>query len=235
LSTIELSMNGSAMPDDRWITFDCYGTLLDWQSAFRRILEPVANGRIDALVEAFHAVEPEVERELSTASYKTILRECTARAGRRAGLDLSPQDHDALVAGWHTIGPFEDTVAALEELHRQGWKLGILTNCDEDLFDATRPALGVVPDLVVTAEAVRSYKPALGHFERFETVTGVDHRHWVHAAVSWWHDMVPARDLGLRRVWVDREDSGHDASIVTARVPDMASLARIAADLYTEE
>jgi 2-haloacid dehalogenase len=219
------------MTDDRWITFDCYGTLLDWQSAFRRILEPVADGHIDALVDAFHAVEPEVERELSPASYKAILREGTARAGRRAGLDLAPADLDLLVTHWHTITAFPDTIAALEELRRQGWKLGILTNCDDDLFDSTRPALGVVPDLVVTAEAVGSYKPALGHFERFEALTGVDRRRWVHAAVSWWHDMVPARDLGLRRVWVDREDSGHDASIVTARVPDMASLARIAAEL----
>ena len=83
---------------------------------------------------------------------------------------------------------------------------------------------------MVTAEAVGSYKPALGHFERFEAVSGVDAADWVHAAVSWWHDMVPARELGLRRVWVDREDSGHDASIVTARVTDMAGLARIAAD-----
>jgi 2-haloacid dehalogenase len=216
---------------DRWITFDCYGTLLDWQSAFRRILEPVADGRIDALVEAFHAVEPEVERELSSASYKTILRECTTRAARRAGVALAPADEGALVASWHTIDAFPDTVAALEDLHRQGWKLGILTNCDEDLFAATRPALGVEPDLVVTAEAVGSYKPAHGHFERFEAITGVDRRSWVHAAVSWWHDMVPARDLGLRRIWVDREDSGHDASIVTARVPDMASLAQIAVEL----
>ena len=168
---------------DRWMTFDCYGTLLDWQTAFRRVFEPVAGDRTDALVTAFHEVEPEVEREL------------------------------------------------LEELQRQGWKLGILTNCDDDLFEATRPALGVEIDRVVTAEQVRSYKPALGHFERFEAVTGVERRRWVHAAVSWWHDMEPARELGLRRVWVDREDSGHDASTVTARVTDMASLARLAADL----
>ncbi len=210
---------------ERWMTFDCYGTLLDWQTAFRRILEPAAGGRIEALVDAFHAVEPEVERELSTASYKSVLRESTARAAQRAGIALP--DLGALVASWHTIGAFPDTVPALEALRRHGWKLGILTNCDEDLFAQTRPALGVEPDVVVTAEAVRSYKPALGHFERFEAVTGVDRRNWVHAAVSWWHDMVPARALGLRRVWVDREDSGHDASIVTARVPDMATLAEL--------
>jgi 2-haloacid dehalogenase len=216
------------MSDERWMTFDCYGTLLDWQSAFRRILEPVADGRIEALVEAFHAVEPEVERDLPAAAYKAILREAVARAGARAGADA---DGELLVAQWHTIEAFPDTVAALEALQRQGWKLGILTNCDDDLFESTRPALGVEIDLVVTAEAVRSYKPALGHFTRFEAASGVERRNWVHAAVSWWHDMVPARELGLRRVWVDREDSGHDPSIVTARVTDMAGLVGVAAEL----
>jgi 2-haloacid dehalogenase len=207
------------------MTFDCYGTLLDWQSGFRRILEPVAGERIDALVAAFHAVEPQVEREL--ALYKDVLREGLARAAARAGVEL--RDREALVDGWHTLEPFPDTVAALRALHAQGWKLGILTNCDDDLFASTRAALGVEIDHVVTAEQVGSYKPAPGHFERFEAETGVAREHWVHAAVSWWHDMVPARELGLRRVWVDREDSGHDPSIVTARVPDMAGLAAWAA------
>jgi 2-haloacid dehalogenase len=216
------------MSDERWMTFDCYGTLLDWQSAFRRILQPVADGRIEALVEAFHAVEPEVERDLPSATYKAILREGITRAGVRAGVHA---DGDRLVAGWHTIEAFPDTPAALEALKRQGWKLGILTNCDDDLFESTRAALGVEIDLVVTAEAVHGYKPALGHFERFEALTGVERRNWVHAAVSWWHDMVPARELGLRRVWVDREDSGHDPSIVTARVTDMAGLVGVAAEL----
>jgi 2-haloacid dehalogenase len=211
------------------MTFDCYGTLLDWQTGFRRILEPVADGRIDELVQAFHAVEPEVERELSGALYKDILREGLARAAERAGVELP--DRDVLIDGWHTIRAFPDTVDALRMLHAHGWKIGILTNCDLDLFDATRAALDVQPDLVVTAEEVRSYKPALGHFERFEELSGVQRGDWVHAAVSWWHDMVPARELGLRRIWVDRENSGHDPSIVTARVPDMASLVDVARDL----
>jgi 2-haloacid dehalogenase len=206
------------------MTFDCYGTLLDWQSGFRRILAPVAGERIDALVAAFHAVEPEVEREVSL--YKDVLREGVARAATRAGVPLP--DRDLLVDGWHTLEAFPDTVAALRALRAQGWKLAILTNCDDDLFESTRPALGVSIDLVVTAEQVGSYKPALGHFERFEELSGVAREGWVHAAVSWWHDMVPAKELGLRRVWVDREDSGHDPSIVTARVPDMASLVPVA-------
>jgi 2-haloacid dehalogenase len=210
------------------MTFDCYGTLLDWQTGFRRVLEPVAGSRTDAVVKAFHETEPQVQAENPHALYKEILREGLERAGRRAGVPVSG---DVLVDGWGTIGAFGDTVAALEALRAQGWSLGILTNCDEDLFAATRAALGVEPDLVITSEAVGSYKPALGHFERFEATTNVAREDWVHAAVSWWHDMVPARDLGLRRVWVDRENSGHDASIVTARVPDMASLARVAEEL----
>lgn len=212
------------MSDERWITFDCYGTLLDWQSAFRRILEPVADGRIEDLVHAFHEVEPDVQRDIPTASYKAILLEGIARAGERAGIELSPAEQERLVGEWGTIEAFPDTPGALKALRDAGWKLGILTNCDNDLFESTRAALGAEIDLVVTAEETRSYKPAMGHFKAFEVRSGVDRANWVHAAVAWWHDMVPARELGLRRVWVDRERSGHDASIVTAHIHDMASL-----------
>lgn len=212
------------MNNARWITFDCYGTLLDWQTAFRRILAPVADGRIEDLVHAYHEAEPEVQRDAPTASYKAILLESVARASRRAGLDLSPAEQELLVTEWGTIEAFPDTVDALAALQRGGWKLGILTNCDNDLFEATRAALGVEIDMVVTAEETHSYKPELGHFQAFEARTGVDRANWVHAAVAWRHDMVPARDLGLRRVWVDRERWGHDASIVTAHIHDMASL-----------
>jgi 2-haloacid dehalogenase len=217
--------------DERWITFDCYGTLLDWQTAFRRILEPVADGRIEDLVHAFHAVEPEVQRDMPTASYKAILLEGAARAAQRAGIDLAPADQERLVGDWSTIEAFPDTPAALNALRDAGWRLGILTNCDTDLFESTRAALGAEIDLVVTAEETRSYKPALGHFTAFEGRSGVARANWVHAAVAWWHDMVPARDLGLRRVWVDRERTGQDASIVTAHIHDMASLPATVASL----
>jgi 2-haloacid dehalogenase len=208
----------------RWITFDCYGTLLDWQSAFRRAVEPVAAGRTDELVKAFHAAEPDVEHEQPTASYKTVLREALARGAAATGLEI---DRELLVANWHTIEAFPDTADALRSLREQGFKIGILTNCDDDLFESTRAALGVEIDLVVTAEQVRSYKPALGHFERFQATSGVRREDWVHAGVSWFHDMVPAQELGLTRVWVDRERSGHDASIVTHHVHDMAGLAAL--------
>src|SRR5690348_11635457 len=129
------------MSDERWMTFDCYGTLLDWQSGFRRILAPFAGDRIDALVEAFHQVEPEVEAAMPAWSYKAILREGVARASERAGLEPTTADLERLIDGWGMIEAFDDTVAALTELKRQGWRLGILTNCDDDLFEATRAAL----------------------------------------------------------------------------------------------
>ncbi len=195
--------------NDKWITFDCYGTLLDWQSAFRRLLgaEHVAR---------YHELEPAIQADMPGARYADVLRE----AAVRLGLD----DRDVLVDGWSSIGPFADTPPALAALRDAGWKLGILTNCDVDLFESTRAALGVPIDAVVTAEEVGGYKPSLNHFTRFEEVTGVRRADWVHAAVSWWHDMVPARDLGLRSVWVDRERTGHDASLVTFHVHDMASV-----------
>ena len=144
--------------NDKWITFDCYGTLLDWQTAFRRLLGP-------EVVARYHELEPEIQADMPDAAYRDVLREAAVRLGL--------EDRDVLVTGWSSIGPFADTVAALAALRDAGWKLGILTNCDVDLFESTRAALGVPIDLVVTAEEVGGYKPSLNHFTRFEEVTGV--------------------------------------------------------------
>jgi 2-haloacid dehalogenase len=93
-----------------------------------------------------------------------------------------------------------------------------------DLFESTHKVFPVKIDMVVTAQEVGNYKPDLAHFTEFERRSGVERSDWVHAAVSWYHDMEPARILGLRRVWVDRENSGHDASSVTERVTDLRGL-----------
>jgi 2-haloacid dehalogenase len=211
----------------RWLTFDCFGTLVDWQSGFRQVLRPAAGDRTDALVAAYHVAEPEVERELSGASYRTILRESVARAADAAGIALAPDDTDLLARHWGELPVFADTEASLTALRADGWRLGILTNCDNDLFDATRAALPVPIDLVVTAEEAGNYKPDLAHFTEFERRSGVERADWVHAAVSWYHDMQPARALGLRRVWVDRERTGHDPSTVTERVTTLTDLVRV--------
>ena len=210
--------------EQKWVTFDCYGTLLDWQSGFRAILHPVAGDRTDELIESYHDVEIEVEMENLTAPYKDVLTESLTRGAAAIGLHLSEPDRSSLVRHWDQIGLYPDTIPALDALHADGWELGILTNCDDDLFAATQAKLHLPIDLVITAQQVRSYKPALGHFLEFERQTGVDRSRWIHAAVAWRHDMLPARELGLDRVWVDRERSGDDDSVVTAHIYDMASL-----------
>jgi len=221
------------MSAGKWVTFDCYGTLMDWQTGFRRIVESIAGSRTDELIRAYHRAEAEAETKGSQPfiCYKEVLTLTLRRAAQTIGLPIDDEQAGVLVRSWSSLPIFNDTGPALEALRKEGWQLGILTNCDDDLFAQTRAGLPVPIDWVVTAEQVKSYKPGLAHFQAFEQKCGVDRDRWVHAAVSWWHDMEPARTLGIRRVWVDRENSGHDRSTVTARVLDMASLPAMIATL----
>jgi 2-haloacid dehalogenase len=212
------------MGAEKWVTFDCYGTLLDWQSGFRRILAGVAGARADELVHAYHDAEAATEGEAPGRSYKEVLTLTLKRAAAAIGLPLGEADAGALVREWGSLPIFPDTAPALRELRADGWRLGVLTNCDDDLFARTRAVFPVPLDKVVTAQQVGSYKPALAHFERFEAESGVARERWVHAAVSWWHDIEPARKLGIRRVWVDRERSGHDPAAATVRIESLAAL-----------
>lgn len=212
------------MAAEKWVTFDCYGTLLDWRTGFRRILGKVAGERTDELIHAYHEAEAATEAESPGRSYKEVLTLTLKRAGEAIQLPLSEEQAGVLVRDWASLPIYLDTGQALRELRADGWRLGVLTNCDDDLFARTRQFFPVPLDKVVTAQQVGSYKPGLAHFERFEAESGVARERWVHAAVSWWHDIEPARKLGIRRVWVDRENSGHDASAATARIENLAAL-----------
>jgi len=212
------------MAAEKWVTFDCYGTLLDWRTGFRRILGTVAGERTDELIHAYHEAEAATEAEAPGRSYKEVLTLALKRAGEAIRLPLSEEQAGVLVRDWASLPIYLDTGQALRELRAAGWRLGVLTNCDDDLFARTRQFFPVPLDKVVTAQQVGSYKPGLAHFERFEAESGVSRDRWVHAAVSWWHDIEPARTLGIRRVWVDRENSGHDASAATARIENLAAL-----------
>jgi 2-haloacid dehalogenase len=107
----------------------------------------------------------------------------------------------------------------------------MLTNCDNDLFAKTLAKFPVKPDLVVTAEMVGSYKPELGHFQRFQRESGVERPNWIHAACSWFHDIQPARRMGVKRVWVDRDKTGHDPAAATRVVPDVSGLPKTVSEL----
>jgi 2-haloacid dehalogenase len=189
---------------DRWATFDCYGTLIDWNAGIKGELERLF-GVEDAprLLERYHELEPEVQAE-AYRSYGEVLTLTLMRLADAENLAIPEGDADALarsLPGWE---PFPEVRESLEELRSRGWKLAILSNSDRDLIAASRQQIGVPFELTVVAEDVGSYKPAHGHWERFRAETGVDGETHVHVAASLFHDIAPANELGLRSVWINR-------------------------------
>jgi 2-haloalkanoic acid dehalogenase type II len=189
------------------ITFDCYGTLIDWEQGLRDgfAAAAAASGRpVDtaAAMRLFRETEPVVQAE-TFRSYRDIL----AETGRRVAVGLGwplPAARAGFLAesllGWT---PFPDTNAALRRLTAAGYRLGILSNVDNDLLAWTCRHLAAPFDLIVTAEQVRSYKPASGHF--LEARTRIKGRPWLHAAQSYFHDVTPCRALGIPCAWINRK------------------------------
>ncbi len=208
----------------RWVTFDCYGTLMDWTTGMLAALRAVVGDDADRLLAAYHRHELAFEAAEKHLAYRDVL-ELSLRAAAAQERVALPEDRATVLAGaWKELPAFEDTTAALRALKDDGWSIAVLTNCDDDLFASTVPSLGVEIDEVVTAEQVCSYKPRLGHFHEFARRTGADRTGWVHAANSWIHDIVPARRLGLTAVWVDRDRTGHDPTLANFHIPSMAAL-----------
>jgi 2-haloacid dehalogenase len=209
---------------DRWITFDCFGTLVDWHTGFAAILRPIAGPRTADLVAAYHEFERPLEQERPHRLYADVLREGVARAAAKIGLSVTAAAVDALPANWGTQPVFADVEPALAALRADGWKLAVLTNCDRALFARTHRGFRQPFDLVVTAEEVKDYKPALAHFRHFWRVTGVTKGNWIHAACSFYHDIGPAREMGIARIWVDRDRTGEDPAAATLRLDALAEL-----------
>ena len=218
------------MAGDRWLTFDCYGTIADWNTCMRQALEPVAGDHAAMLLTAYHQAELIFEAGPWRA-YRDVLTDGLALAARRAGVPLPGPEAGALVAAWPTMTVFDDAGPALTALVEAGWRLAILTNCDDDLFATTAPRLPAAFDVVVTAEQVRSYKPDLGHFRRFAELTGATQANWIHVANSWVHDILPAARMGVRSIWVDRDLTGHPAKLAERRITAMRRLPDAVADV----
>ncbi len=195
----------------RWVSFDCFGTLVDWQAWFTEVLGPLG-GQARAVARAYHVHEREVERESPLRSYKEVLVMALARAANERGVQLTHQDaRSMLMRSWPRMRLFDDVEPMLAELRSRGYRLAVLTNCDEDLFWSTHRLFSKPFDFVLTAERVCGYKPERWHFRGFEMLTHVARSQWVHVANSWYHDIAPARALGLHHVWLDRERTGEDA------------------------
>lgn len=188
------------------VTFDCYGTLVDWERGIRDAFRRAAaedGVRIDeeAAVATYAILEPVVEQE-RYRSYRDVLGETAARVAHAVGWPLARERAGFLAASLPSWTPFPDTNPALERLRAAGLRLGILSNVDDALLEATRRRFTVDFDLIITAAQVRAYKPAPAHFEAARQRLGA--QRWLHAAQSSFHDIVPANAMGIPTAWINR-------------------------------
>ncbi len=209
---------------DRWLTFDCFGTLIDWRHGIRTTGELLFPGRGDDFLDAYITVEAEVESEASFKRYRAVLAETSRRAARQLGVDLKADDSTALVDTIPHWPPFADVGSALAELRKAGWKFALLTNCDRDLIALTQRRLPASFDAVVTAEDVSAYKPNHAHFKLFQSTFGSSAEAWIHVAQSYFHDIRPTHELGITRIWVNRQGEKEDPSLADAVIGGLAEL-----------
>jgi 2-haloacid dehalogenase len=183
---------------ERWATFDCYGTLIDWNGGIRGELARVfGEDRADELLARYHELEPELQAD-GTLSYREVLTEAMRRLG------APDTDQDALARSLPNWEPFPEVPAALQEARSRGWKLAILSNTDRDFIDASMARIAVPFELAIVASEIGSYKPAHRHWERFFEQTQAPREGHVHVAASLFHDIAPANELGLRSIWINR-------------------------------
>jgi len=212
------------------ITFDSYGTLIDWESGIISAFQSEAakDGvelQSDQIIEAYAAEEPSVE-SAPYRSYREVLAETARRVAAKLGWNLPAERAGFLAASLPEWQPFPDTNPALERLARR-FQLGILSNIDDDLLTATRKHFTADFDLIVTAQQVKSYKPGLAHFK--EAIVRAGEKRLLHAAQSYFHDVVPTRKLGIPVVWINRKGSRVEPGgpVPTHEVRTLAELANL--------
>jgi 2-haloalkanoic acid dehalogenase type II len=189
------------------ITFDCYGTLIDWEGGISTAFASMAAAEarrfdLTQTLKAYAELEPSVEAG-PYRRYGDVLTETAQRVAERLGWPLSRARAHFLAESLPGWPAFADTNPALERLVAAGYSLGILSNIDDDLLAGTRRHFTVTFDLIVTAEQVGSYKPAHCHFTEARQRLG--NKRWLHAAQSYFHDVVPARTLGIPVAWINRK------------------------------
>ena len=190
---------------ERWATFDCYGTLIDWNAGIGGELARLfSDGAAPRLLERYHELEPEVQAEDPERSYRTVLTLTLERLAASENLTLPEGEAAALARSLPEWEPFPEVPAALEEARARGWRLAILSNTDRDFIAASKARLGVPFDETIVASEIGSYKPGHRHWSEFFARTHADRARHVHVAASLFHDIAPANELGLRSVWVNR-------------------------------
>lgn len=217
---------------ERWATFDCYGTIVDWNAGIRAELEKLFGvEHAERLLARYHELEPEIQAANPGHSYREVLTFALERLADEDDLSLPEGEASALARSLPSWPVFEDAHEALVEAKDRGWRLGILSNTDRDLIEASMEAIGVGFDEAIVAGDIGSYKPAHRHWEVFRERHG-DGEH-VHVAQSLFHDITPTSDLGIPNVWINRLGESDD-SRADRTLGSLAGLADVLDDLLAE-
>lgn len=205
---LQIEVTSLSLESIRLITFDCYGTLIDWENGMLAALRPLFS-RDGRHVPDLQVLElyGEIEAELESGpylSYRQVLARTTREIGLRLGIEVSAEEGSAFAESLTRWNPFIDTLPALQSLGRR-FRLGIISNVDDDLFAETRKNLAPVEfEFVVTAQQMQSYKPVHRNFEEAIRRSGLSKGQILHAGQSLYHDVAPANALGIQNVWVNR-------------------------------
>ncbi len=222
----------------RILTFDCYGTLINWEAGIFGALRPIlathgkSLGDSDILA-LYGELEPQFQQG-KFQSYRDVLRNVVKGFGKRLGFAPSEIEADSLPNSLGSWPPFADTVSSLRRL-RSRFKLAVISNTDDDLFAETARQLEVSFDFVITAQQTSCYKPGLAIFEMALQKIGLPREQVLHCGQSVYHDVVPAKSLGLASVWVNRPSARTGIGAVRRAtedpdlvVPDLQTLASLA-------
>jgi 2-haloacid dehalogenase len=209
---------------ERWATFDCYGTLVDWLGGMRAELERLFGvEHADDLLERYHELEPEIQSASPGSSYREVLTIGLERLAEKQGVTVPEGESSALARSLPHWPVFPEVREALEESRRRGWGLAILSNTDRDLIDASMVAIGIAFHPVIVASEIGSYKPGRRHWDAFQDTTRADPTRHIHVAQSLYHDVAPATELGLQCIWINRLDDPPDDRPAKT-LPDLSGL-----------
>ena len=219
----------------QWLSFDCYGTLVDWETGISTaVAEALAAHGIRRsraeILRLFADAEPRVQSSPDYLEYRRVLREVMSLIGGGLGLQLTDSELGCLADTLPYWPVFPDAVDALNAMQTR-YRLAIISNVDDDLFARTADAMGISFDAVITSQQAQSYKPNLRNFDLARERMTVEKTEWLHIAESLHHDIGPANRLGIASVWVSRADRGggtrHTDAVPDLTVPDLATLARM--------
>lgn len=207
-----MSSSGPAFPGKKpeWLTFDCYGTLIQWDEGLLAAVETIlakqcgASVDVETLIRTYDTYEHALEEQRPHKSFRTVAGEGLRLAMEELGLSYASSDIEILTSSISLMPPFPEVVGALGQLKAQGFKLCIVSNTDDDIIAGNVAQLGGKIDRVITAQQAEAYKPTRQIFAHAYEALGVTKDDIVHICASPHLDLVAARDIGFRCIWIDR-------------------------------